>query len=384
MRRTYCTITNKNRSIVLWQLPDKGEFVLNDESKRDTPALVCFGEKQRFFGTAGVPQECYLSDQARSVSWGKKVVYCNTGYGDGVLRYEDDSGEEFEFSTGLHPLPLMRQTTATALAYRIYNDLPENEQLNVTFVDVEHASMQHFAAKYKVEYKIDVLQNTKASLRLRAACEKLKNLLSANPEAPINIKPIEKDLAEAQLIVVDIYAVEVVNCNQDLDRILWERAKAYNERKSKRASLFQLPLTWKGAAQDSQNEKVWHVYSSMQYADVSELKAPPNISTYTIGPFQSTKGERSKSMEEEEVDVPVAEESTKMDTDVPATNEPDVNMQDASGTENGAAETGDNAAQMDTDAKVEVTKKVKISNGPVSALVYGTMLHEEVQKAVEE
>ena len=60
-------------------------------------------------------------------------------------------------------------------------------------------------------------------------------------------------------------------------------------------------------------------------------------------------------MEEEEVDVPVAKESTKMDTDVPATNETDVNMQDASGTENGAPETGDNPAQMETDAKVSQT-----------------------------
>jgi heat shock protein 4 len=27
--------------------------VLNEESKRETPAIVCFGDKQRFIGTAG-------------------------------------------------------------------------------------------------------------------------------------------------------------------------------------------------------------------------------------------------------------------------------------------------------------------------------------------
>ena len=29
------------------------DVVLNDESNRETPAIVCFGEKQRFIGTAG-------------------------------------------------------------------------------------------------------------------------------------------------------------------------------------------------------------------------------------------------------------------------------------------------------------------------------------------
>lgn len=44
---------------------------------------------------------------------------------------------------GLHPLRLMHETTATALAYGIYKtDLPENEQLNVAFIDIGHASMQ--------------------------------------------------------------------------------------------------------------------------------------------------------------------------------------------------------------------------------------------------
>ncbi|KAL5074887.1 hypothetical protein RYX36_013871 [Vicia faba] len=174
----------------------------------------------------------------------------------------------------LHPLHLIHETTATALAYGIYKiGLPENDQLNVAFVDVGHASMQvciagfkkgqlkvlshsydrslggrdfdealfhHFAAKFKEEYKIDVYQNARASLRLRTACEKLKKVLSANPEAPLNIEclmeekdvrgyikrddveqlslpilervkgPLEKALAEAGLTVDNIHMVEVV------------------------------------------------------------------------------------------------------------------------------------------------------------------------------
>nr|GFC10727.1 heat shock 70 kDa protein 15-like [Tanacetum cinerariifolium] len=102
---------------------------------------------------------------------------------------------------GLHPLRLMHETTTTALANGIYKtDLPENEQLNVAFVDIGHASMQ-------VEYKIDVLQNGRACLWLRAACEKLKKVLSANPEAPMNIECLMED---KDVRVGDIYAVEVV------------------------------------------------------------------------------------------------------------------------------------------------------------------------------
>lgn len=147
------------------------------------------------------------------------------------------------------------------------------DQLNVAFVDIGHASMQvcvagftkgqlkilahsydrslggrdfdevlfkYFAAKFKEEYKMDVYQNARACIRLRAACEKLKKVLSANPEAPLNIEclmdekdvrgfikrdefeqisipmlervkgPLETALQEAGLTVDQIHAVEVV------------------------------------------------------------------------------------------------------------------------------------------------------------------------------
>lgn len=70
-------------------------------------------------------------------------------------------------------------------------------------------------------------------------------------------------------------------------------------------------------------------------------------------------------MEEEEVEVPVVKEASKMDTDEaptegapPTTNESDVNMQDAKGAtdapqaENGVPESGDEPSSMETDTKV--------------------------------
>ena len=114
---------------------------------------------------------------------------------------------------------------------------------------------QHFAAKFKEQYKIDVFQNARACLWLRAACEKLKKMLSANPKAPLNIEclmdekdvrgfikrdefeqisipilervkqPLEKALADAGLTIENVHMVEVVgsgSCVPAIIKILTE------------------------------------------------------------------------------------------------------------------------------------------------------------------
>ncbi|KAL8118637.1 heat shock 70 kDa protein 14-like [Apium graveolens] len=575
------------------------DVVLNDESKRETPALVCFGEKQRFLGTAGAASS--MMNPKNTISQIKRLI--GRQFSDPELQRDIKSlpfsvtegpdgyplinvqylGERRSFTptqvlgmvfsdlkiiaeknlnaavvdccigipiyftdlqrravldaatiAGLHPLRLIHETTATALAYGIYKtDLPENDQLNVAFVDIGHASMQvcvaglkkgqlkilahafdrslggrdfdevlfqHFVEKFKTEYKIDVNQNARACLRLRAACEKLKKVLSANPEAPLNIeclmdekdvrgfirrdefeqisipilervkKPLEKALSEAGLTVDSIYAVEVVGSGSRVPaimKILTEffgkeprRTMNASECVAKGCALecailsptfkvrefqvnesfpFPIALSWKGAAPDAQNGadnqqstivfqkgnsipsvkaltffKTGTFSVDVHYADVSELQAPAKISTYTIGPFQSTKGERAKVkvkvrlnlhgvvsvesatlLEEEEVEIPVVKESTKMDTDEApsaaapsSTTENDVNMEeaksaaDAPASANGAQ--GDIPVQMETDSKIEVPKKkVKKTDIPLTELVYGGMPSADVQKAVE-
>ncbi|KAL8113861.1 hypothetical protein AgCh_020955 [Apium graveolens] len=575
------------------------DVVLNDESKRETPALVCFGDKQRFLGTAGAASS--MMNPKNTISQVKRLI--GRQFSDPELQRDIKSlpfsvtegpdgyplinarylGEMRTFTptqvlgmvfsdlkiiaeknlntavvdccigipvyftdlqrravldaatiAGLHPLRLIHETTATALAYGIYKtDLPENDPLNVAFVDIGHASMQvcvaslkkgqlkilthtfdrslggrdfdevlfqHFAEKFKMEYKIDVYQNARACLRLRAACEKLKKVLSANPEAPLNIecliddkdvrsfikrdefeqisipilervkKPLEKALSEAGLTVENIYAVEVVGSGSRVPavmKILTEffgkeprRTMNASECVAKGCALecailsptfkvrefqvnesfpFSIALSWKGAAQDAQSGTAENQQSTIvfpkgnsvpsvkaltfyrsgtfvvdvQYVDVSELQAPAKISTYTIGPFQSTNSERAKvkvkvrlnlhgvvsvesaTLLEEEAEIPVVQQSTKMETDEapsaaapPSASENDVNMQDAKsaadapGTENGAQ--GDISDQMETDAKVEVPKKkVKKTNIPVAELVYGGMSPADVQKAME-
>ncbi|KAG2722955.1 hypothetical protein I3760_02G151100 [Carya illinoinensis] len=598
-----------NESCIVAVARQRGiDVVLNDESKRETPAVVCFGDKQRFIGTAGAAST--MMNPKNAISQIKRLIgrqfndpelqrdlksfpFSVTEGPDGYpLIHARYLGEAKTFTptqllgmvfsnlkaiaennlnaavvdccigipvyftdlqrravldaatiAGLHPLRLLHETTATALAYGIYKtDLPENDQLNVAFVDIGHASMQvciagfkkgqlkilshsfdrslggrdfdealfqHFAAKFKEEYKIEVLQNARACLRLRAACEKLKKMLSANPEAPLNIeclmdekdvrgfikreefeqisipilervkRPLDKALADAGLSVENVQVVEVVGSGSRVPAIIKILTEFFGKepRRTMNASEcvargcalecailsptfkvrefqvnesfpFSIALSWKSSAPEAQNGaadnqqstivfprgnpipswKALTLYRSgtfsvdVQYADVSELQAPAKISTYTIGPFHSTKSERAKVkvkarlnlhgivsiesatlLEEEEVEVPVlkepAKEDAKMDTDEapndaapPSSTETDVNMQeqdvkgssDAPGVENGVPDSGDKPVQMETDTKVEAPKKkVKKTNIPVAEIVYGGMVPADVQKALE-
>ncbi|KAF9207815.1 adenyl-nucleotide exchange factor sse1 [Haplosporangium sp. Z 27] len=128
---------------------------------------------------------------------------------------------------GLNVLRLINDSTAVALGYGITKtDLPEDKPRNICFVDVGHSTytvsivsfikgqltvksrvfdrhfggrdfdrmlVDHFAAQFKTKYGIDVKSNGKALIRLMAGCEKLKKVLSANLEAPLNIESIMED-----------------------------------------------------------------------------------------------------------------------------------------------------------------------------------------------
>ncbi|KAF9432725.1 adenyl-nucleotide exchange factor sse1 [Entomortierella beljakovae] len=128
---------------------------------------------------------------------------------------------------GLNVLRLINDSTAVALGYGITKtDLPEDKPRNICFVDVGHSSytvsiasfikgqltvksrafdrhfggrdfdrmlVDHFAAEFKTKYGIDVKSNGKALIRLMAGCERLKKILSANSQAPLNIESIMED-----------------------------------------------------------------------------------------------------------------------------------------------------------------------------------------------
>jgi heat shock protein 4 len=177
--------------------------------------------------------------------------------------------------SGLKLLRLINDTTATALGYGITKlDLPSAEEKprRVAFVDIGHSNylcsivefrkgeltvkstacdrhfggrdfdkalLDHFAQEFKEKFKIDIKTNPKAMVRVAAAAEKLKKILSANLQAPLNIEslmndvdvrsmmkreeleelvkplldralvPLEQALAEAKLKIEDMDAVEM-------------------------------------------------------------------------------------------------------------------------------------------------------------------------------
>ena len=178
--------------------------------------------------------------------------------------------------SGLKLLRLINDTTATALGWGIPKlDLPtaEEKPKRVCFVDIGHSNyacsivefkkgelavkstaydrhfggrdfdkaiVKHFAKEWQEKYKIDIFSNPKAVVRATTAAEKLKKILSANMQAPINIEslmndvdvsgvmkrdemeellqpllnrctaPLEQALAEAKLKVEDIDTIEIV------------------------------------------------------------------------------------------------------------------------------------------------------------------------------
>lgn len=137
---------------------------------------------------------------------------------------------------GLKLLRLMNDTTATALGYGITKmDLPSAEEKprRVAFIDIGHSNytcsivafrkgeltvlstaydrhfggrdfdkalVDHFAKEFKEKYKIDVYSNAKAYFRVTAGVEKLKKILSANAQSPLNIESVMNDVDASSMM----------------------------------------------------------------------------------------------------------------------------------------------------------------------------------------
>ncbi|KAL8412295.1 hypothetical protein RB596_001502 [Gaeumannomyces avenae] len=137
---------------------------------------------------------------------------------------------------GLKLLRLINDTTAAALGYGITKlDLPTAEETprRVAFVDVGHsdytvsivdfkkgelavkstafdrhfggrnfdkALVDHLHKEFLGKYKIDIYSNPRATSRVYAAAEKVKKILSANQQAPINIESLMNDVDVSAMI----------------------------------------------------------------------------------------------------------------------------------------------------------------------------------------
>ena len=155
---------------------------------------------------------------------------------------------------GIKVLRLINETTATALGYGITKlDLPgpDEKPRRTAFIDIGHSNytcsicefrkgelkvistaydrhfggrnfdkalVEHFRNEFKEKFKIDINENQKAKMRVSAAVEKLKKILSANSTAPISIESLMND--------VDVRGVLKRDELEELVRPLLERAAA--------------------------------------------------------------------------------------------------------------------------------------------------------------
>jgi heat shock protein 4 len=154
------------------------------------------------------------------------VLSCPAWYTDAQRRSILDAAE----IAGVKVLRLINETTATALGWGITKlDLPSADEKprRVAFIDVGHSNytatiaefkkgelkvvgtaadrhfggrnfdqaiMDHFRKVWQDKHKIDIYSNDKARVRVQAAVEKLKKVLSANASAPISIEMVMNDI----------------------------------------------------------------------------------------------------------------------------------------------------------------------------------------------
>ncbi|RKO86845.1 Hsp70 protein-domain-containing protein [Blyttiomyces helicus] len=154
---------------------------------------------------------------------------------------------------GINILRILNDLTAAALGYGLTKlDLPDpsdakHKPRNVVFVDLGHSSFQvsvvsfvkgklvvkgtsydrnlggrdfdellvdHFTKIFDAKYKMDIKSNAKAIFRLRAACEKVKKILSANAKTVLNVECLlddkdvraEVDRAEFEELIAPLVA----------------------------------------------------------------------------------------------------------------------------------------------------------------------------------
>ncbi|KAL1955554.1 hypothetical protein VTO42DRAFT_8433 [Malbranchea cinnamomea] len=154
------------------------------------------------------------------------VISVPPWFTDGQRRAILDAAEV----AGLKVLRLINDTTAIALGYGITKlDLPtaEEKPRRVVFVDIgycnyacsvvefrkgelsvkgtaydrhfggryfDKALVDHFAVDFKEKFKVDINSNPKARMRVLAAAEKLKKILSANTYTSMNIESVMDDV----------------------------------------------------------------------------------------------------------------------------------------------------------------------------------------------
>eukprot|EP00960_Hanusia_phi_P074997 768356-Hanusia_phi.AAC.5 len=200
-----------------------------DHEEVVTRVSLC-GEERTFTPTQLVSMILGNLKKISQADHGSEVVDCAIGVPVYFTEKQRVALREAASIAGLKSLRLINDNTATALAYGITKtDMPEDNPRHVVFLDLGHESVQvsvvaykkgqlkvlahsynkeiggrhidkllfeHFADVFNQKYGVDARTNSRASLRLRTQCEKLKKTLSANPkdlETPIHVECMMED-----------------------------------------------------------------------------------------------------------------------------------------------------------------------------------------------
>ncbi|KAJ0082524.1 hypothetical protein Patl1_11335 [Pistacia atlantica] len=180
--------------------------------------------------------------------------------------------------------------------------------------DFDEALFQHFAAKFKDEYKIDVFQNARACLVLGLPRDEFERI-----SAPIldRVKrPLEKALAETGHSVENNHMVEVVGSGSRVPSIMKILTEFFGKepRRTMNASEcvargcalecailsptfkvrefqvnesfpFSIALSWKGSAPEAQNEAADNQQSTIVFPKGNPIPSVKALTFYRAGTF---------------------------------------------------------------------------------------------------
>ena len=203
---------------------------LEEENEEVASRVSLCGQDRTFTPTQLVSMILGNLKKIAQADHGSEVIDCAIGVPVYFTEKQRTALREAASIAGLKSLRLIHDNTATALAYGITKtDLPEDNPRHVVFLDIGHESTQvsvvafkkgqlkvlshsynkeiggrhvdkllfeHFAEVFNQKYGVDARKNSRASLRLRTQCEKLKKTLSANPkdlETPIHVECMMED-----------------------------------------------------------------------------------------------------------------------------------------------------------------------------------------------
>ncbi|KAL0277977.1 UNVERIFIED_CONTAM: Heat shock protein 15 [Sesamum radiatum] len=227
-----------NESCVVAVARQRGiDVVLNDESKRETPAIVCFGDKQRFLGTAGAATS--MMNPKNTISQVKRLI--GRQFSDPEL--QDLKSLPFLVTEGPDGYPLIharylgetRTFTPTQILGMVLSDLKSiaEKNLNAAVVDCCIGIPVYFT---DLQRRAVIDAATIAGLHRFVSFTRLQLLLwlmdvrghiKRDEFEQISVpilervkKPLEKALVEAGLTIESIHSVEVVGSGSRVPAII--------------------------------------------------------------------------------------------------------------------------------------------------------------------